>query len=64
MNETTTPKKRGGPRDGSGRPTKESSVKFQKVNITMTPEHYLATDGDRSGIIRRALDLYFGYAKK
>lgn len=59
MSETTTPKKRGGPQPGSGRKPKESGTKFPKVKITMTPDHYAATEGDRSGMIRRALDWWF-----
>ena len=60
---TTTPKKRGGPQPNSGRPEKPPGEKYPKVKITMTPEHYAATEGDRSGLIRRALDLYFKIKK-
>jgi len=56
MGEVTTKKKFGGQQEGSGRPKKDATDKFPKVKITMTPEHYAATAGDRSGMVRRALD--------
>lgn len=55
------PKKRGGPRPGSGRPTKDEADKVVKCKVSMTNAHHEATEGDRSGMIRRALDLYLGY---
>lgn len=60
MSETTTPKKRGGPQPGSGRPTKDQGDKIVKCNVSMTKAHHEATEGDRAGIIRRALDMYLG----
>ena len=53
---TTTPK-RGGTRQGSGRPKKADSQKRVKTAITMKPEHYEATKGNRSGMIEKALSL-------
>lgn len=55
----TTPKKRGGPQPGSGAPKKPPGEKVVKCRISMTPAQHAATEGDRSGTIRRALDLYF-----
>lgn len=56
----TTKKKFGGPQEGSGRPKKDPAAKYPKVKITMTPEHYAATEVNRSGMVRRALDFYPG----
>jgi len=53
---TDQPKKFGGPQEGSGRPKKDPAAKYPKVKITMTPEHYAATEVNRSGMVRRALD--------
>lgn len=53
-------KKRGGPQPGSGRPPKDPKDKVVKCYISMTQAHHAATEGDRSGIIRRALDWYPG----
>jgi hypothetical protein len=53
-------KKRGGPHPGSGRPPKDPADKVVKCNISMTAAHHAATAGDRAGMIRRALDVYFG----
>jgi len=52
-------KKRGGPRIGSGRPKLPTKEKRVKVAITLSPAHYIATAGDRSRIIERALWFYF-----
>ena len=52
-----TKKKRGGPQPGSGRPPKDPKDTVVKCKISMTQEHHAATEGDRSGIIRRALDV-------
>ena len=60
MNNTTT---HGGPRKGSGRPKKLPTEKRKKVAITLSPEYYIATAGDRSGIIERALNLHFSPLK-
>lgn len=56
--EVTTPRKRGGPQPGSGRPKKPPEEKYVRAQITMTKAHHAATAGDRAGIVRRALDLY------
>ena len=61
---TTTPKKRGGAQPGSGRPKKPPEEKYVRAQITMTKAHHTATAGDRAGIVRRALDLYFKKTKK
>lgn len=58
MNEPTTTKKRGGPQPGSGRPPKDPDDRVVKCNVSMTKKHHEATEGDRAGMIRRALDLY------
>ena len=54
---TPTTKKRGGPQPGSGRPPKSPADKVVKCKISMTKEHHAATEGDRSGIIRKALEM-------
>lgn len=58
--DTTPTKKRGGPQPGSGRPKKAPGEKVVKCNISMTAAHHAATEGDRAGMIRRALDAYLG----
>ena len=58
------PKKRGGPQPGSGAPKKPPEKKFKRAQITMTPEQFTATAKDRSGTVRRALDLYLKKTKK
>lgn len=55
--------KRGGTRQGSGRPKKADSQKRVKTAITMKPEHYEATKGNRSGMIENALDYYLNRNK-
>lgn len=57
MSSPTTPRKRGGPQPGSGRPEKPPEEKFRRAQITMTPEHFTATAKDRSGMVRRALGV-------
>ncbi len=52
-------KKRGGPQPGSGRPKKAESEKAIKVAITLSPEHYEATKGARSRLIKEGLKLLF-----
>lgn len=56
----TTTKKRGGPQPGSGRPKKDPKDKVVKCRISMTQAHYAATEGDRAGMIRKALEFYPG----
>ena len=57
---TEQPKKRGGPQPGSGPKPKNPADKVVKCYISMTQAHHAATEGDRSGMIRRALDVYLG----
>lgn len=64
MNEQPTKKKRGGPQPGSGRPPKDPSETVVKCKISMTRAHHAATKGDRSRIIRRALELYLYFRDK
>lgn len=59
----TTTQKRGGTRQGSGRPKKADSQKRVKTAITMKPEHYKATKGGRSQMIEKALDYYLNRNK-
>ena len=47
------------PKHPGGRPPKDPSQKVIKCRISMTQAHHAATDGDRAGMIRRALDKYF-----
>ncbi len=47
-----------GPQPGSGRKPKAEADKIVKCNVSMTKAHHEATEGDRAGMIRRALDLY------
>ena len=60
----TTTKKRGGPQPGSGRPKKDPADTVVKCRISMTQAHHAATEGDRSGLIRRALDWYLYFKDK
>ena len=60
----TPTKKRGGPQPGSGRPPKAPNDKVVKCKISMTHEHHKATEGDRSGMIRKALDWYLYFKDK
>jgi len=54
-----TKTKRGGPRPGSGRPKKPKAEKKIKTCITLSPEHFRLTEGQRSELIAKALDFYF-----
>ena len=58
MNEQPTKKKRGGTQPGSGRPPKDPKDTVIKCKISITQAHHAATEGDRSGMIRRALEWY------
>ena len=49
---------------GGGRKPKPPGEKRVKTAITMRPDHYDATAGDRSGIIERALDNMFGWIER
>lgn len=64
MHKINTQKKRGGPQPGSGAPKKPPEQKFKRAQITMTPEHFAATAKDRSGMVRRALELYLHKQRK
>lgn len=48
---------RGGSRPGSGAKKKPPGEKRIKVAISMRPDLYEATKGNRSGLIEEALDL-------
>lgn len=56
-------KKRGGPQPGSGPKPKDPKDKVVKCMVSMTQAHHAATNGDRSGMIRRALELYLNIKK-
>lgn len=42
----------------TGRPKKPPGEKRKVVSITLRPDHYEKTAGNRSGLIEKALDAY------
>lgn len=52
MNTEKTPT----PKHPGGRPPKDPADKVIKCHVSLTGAHHAATDGDRAGMIRRALD--------
>lgn len=62
MTKETKPK-RGGSRPGSGAPRKPPGEKRIKTAISMRPDLYEATEGNRSAIIEEALDMLISIEK-